>query len=95
MIGANSLIFANKTVKDIILEDELKNMLGKSFINILSGEKAAGYSYGYLTEEFLRVNIPFNCSNLYLCGPPPMMDAVINNLKTIGISSQSITMEKM
>lgn len=95
MIGANFLIFANKTVKDIILNEELKNILGTSFVNILSAEKAAGYSFGYLTEEFLRVNIPYNCSNFYLCGPPPMMDSVVNNLKAIGISRQSIIMEKM
>lgn len=94
-IGNNLLIFANKTVNDIILENEFSNMLGKSFINILSGEKAPGYSYGYITESFLRANIPHNCRNFYLCGPPIMMEAVIKNLSAMGINGQSITMEKM
>jgi ferredoxin-NADP reductase len=94
-IGNNLLIFANKTVKDIILENELKLLLGNSFVNILSGEKATGYSYGLITEEFLKKNIPALSGNYYLCGPPPMMEAVIKILKTIGISEQSITMEKM
>jgi ferredoxin-NADP reductase len=94
-IGNNLLIFANKTVKDIILENELKLLLGNSFVNILSGEKAKGYSYGLITEEFLKKNIPALSGNYYLCGPPPMMEAVIKILKTIGISEQSITMEKM
>jgi ferredoxin-NADP reductase len=94
-IGRNFLIFANKTVKDIILENELKLLLGNSFINILSGEKVNGYAYGYLTEEFLKKIIPANTSNYYLCGPPPMMEAVIKQLMAIGITERSITMEKM
>jgi len=94
-IGNNLLIFANRTIKDIILENEFKNMLGKSFINILSGEKAPGYAYGFIDESFLRAQIPVNCKKFYLCGPPQMMEAVIKNLSAIGISGQSITMEKM
>jgi ferredoxin-NADP reductase len=94
-IGANVLIFANKTKKDIILEMELKLLLGNSFVNILSGEKANGYSYGLITEEFLKANIPAHSSNYYLCGPPPMMEAVIKQLLALGIRQQSITMEKM
>jgi ferredoxin-NADP reductase len=94
-IGNNFLIFANKTVKDIILETELKLLLGTSFVNILSDEKANGYSYGYITEEFLKQNIPAHCDNYYLCGPPPMMEAVIKQLMSIGISEKFITMEKM
>jgi hypothetical protein len=94
-IGSNFLIFANKTVKDIILEKELKLLLGDSFVNVLSGEKANGYSYGLITEEFLKQNIPARTGNYYLCGPPPMMEAVIKQLIAIGVSEQSITMEKM
>jgi len=94
-IGSNFLIFANKTVKDIILENELKLLLGKSFVNILSGEKASGYSFGTINKEFLKKIIPARTSNYYLCGPPPMMEAVIKQLTAIGISEQAITMEKM
>jgi ferredoxin-NADP reductase len=94
-IGSNFLIFANKTAKDIILENELKLLLGNSFVNILSGEKVSGYSYGLINEEFLKKTIPGHTSNYYLCGPPPMMEAVIKQLTAIGVSEQSITMEKM
>ena len=34
-IGNNMLVFANKTKADIILENEFKELLGDSFINIL------------------------------------------------------------
>ena len=94
-IGGNILVFANKTKEDIILESELRWLLGDSFIPILSDEKSEGYPYGFITEEFLQENIPLNLKNYYLCGPPPMMDAVIEHLGSLGISSGSITMEKM
>jgi len=94
-IHNNVLIFANKTKNDIILKGELKKMLGKSFINILSGEKETGYASGYITRKFLEENIPENCSNFYLCGPPPMMAAVLKELSDLGISEKNIIMEPM
>lgn len=94
-IGSNMLIFANKTKEDIILESELKWLLGDSFINILSDEKAVGYSHGIITEEFLKANIPLHFKNFYLCGPPPMMEVVLKQLSNLGIKENSITMEKI
>ena len=94
-IGSNMLIFANKTKEDIILESELKWLLGDSFINILSEERSEGYAFGFITDEFLKTNIPALQINYYLCGPPPMMDAVLRQLANLGINQNSITMESM
>ena len=94
-IGSNMLIFANKTREDIILESELKWLLGDSFINILSEERSQGYSFGFITEEFLKTNIPALQINYYLCGPPPMMNTVLRHLGDLGISQSSIIMESM
>ena len=54
-IAGNTLIFANKTQADIILENELKNLPGLEFINILSDEQADGYYHGRISEEFLNI----------------------------------------
>jgi ferredoxin-NADP reductase len=94
-ISDNILIFANKTKEDIINECELRNLLGKGFINILSDEKAEGYYHGKIDEDFLKSNLPVFFKNFYLCGPPPMMDSVLLHLKNLGVSSESIIMEKM
>lgn len=94
-IEGNILIFANKTKKDIILESELKRLLGNSFINILSDEKLEGYSFGFITEKFLKVNIPQHFNNFYLCGPPPMMETILKHLSSLGVREDLITMEKM
>jgi ferredoxin-NADP reductase len=92
-ISGNTLIFANKTKADIILEDELRSLLGNAFINILSDERADGYFHGIISEDFLKVNIGYSGRNFYLCGPPPMMDAVKKQLANLGVGENSITLE--
>src|ERR1019366_5292638 len=75
-IGNNKLIFANKTKSDIILEEEFKKLLGNNFINILSDEKVQGYANGKITEDFIKTNSHGINKLFYLCGPPPMMEAI-------------------
>lgn len=92
-VVGNILVFANKTKADIILEEEFKELLGKDFINILSDEMAEGYFHGMINEDFLKSHIADLNSNFYVCGPPPMMDAVLKQLGNIGVSGRSITLE--
>jgi len=93
-IGGNKLIFANKMKDDIILAKEFKSLLGDNFINILSDEKTDEYAYGQITEYFLNANIDCIDRQFYLCGPPPMMEAVQKQLSDLGIRKEAITIEK-
>jgi ferredoxin-NADP reductase len=92
-ISGNMLLFANKTKADVILEGELKSMLGKSFINILSEEKTDGYFNGFISKDFLKANIDDFDQNFYVCGPPRMMDMVLKQLSELGVEKQSVTLE--
>ena len=92
-IGNNKLIFANKTKADIILEDEFRNMLGDSFINILSEEQAEGYHYGMISEDFLAKICNDFSRQFYVCGPPPMMKVVLKQLNNLGVGKNAITVE--
>lgn len=94
-IGNNVLLFANKTKADIILENELAEMLGSNFIPILSEEKANGHHNGMITEEFLKNQIKSFNQQFYLCGPPPMMDAVLKQLANLGVAEDLITKESV
>jgi ferredoxin-NADP reductase len=93
MIKGNLLVFANKTKADIINESEFKKMLGKAFINILSDEKVKGCFHGMITEDFLKANITDFNQQFYVCGPPPMITAVIKQLKMLGVEKKSIITE--
>jgi ferredoxin-NADP reductase len=92
-IGNNKLIFANKTQDDIILAEEFNTLLGKNFINILSDEKADGYAHGQITESFLKAHINDSTKNVYVCGPPPMMDAIEKQLANLKIDRKLIVKE--
>ena len=92
-IANNKLIFANKKKEDIILEDKFKFMLGKNFINILSDEKSDGYAQGLITEEFLKTHISESNKYIYVCGPPPMMDAIEKQLDHLKIDKKHIIKE--
>lgn len=92
-IGNNKLIFANKNKGDIILENEFKKLLGKNFINILSDEKADGYAHGQITEGFLKTHLNDSTKNVYICGPPPMMDAIEKQLANLKIDKKQIIKE--
>lgn len=92
-VAGNQLLFANKTRADIILENEFRKMLGNNFLNILSDEKADGYYHGYINEEFLKAAVPDLNTNFYVCGPPPMMKAILAQLDSLGVGKNSITLE--
>ncbi len=92
-IGNNKLIFANKTKADIIHEEEFKKLLGNNFINILSDEKVNGYANGQITEDFIKANSDGINKIFYLCGPPPMMDAIEKQLANLQVSEKLIIKE--
>ena len=93
LVGNNKLIFANKTKADIIHEKELHELLGDHFINVLSDEQAGGYEHGFITETILKKHISGNEQYFYLCGPPPMMDAVQKQLAALHINPEHIVTE--
>jgi len=94
-VGSNRLLYANKTRADIILEKEFKTILGTNFINILSEERVAGYANGQITENFISTNNGGKNRKYYVCGPPGMMDAVLEQLSKLGVADNCIISEKI
>lgn len=90
----NKLIFANKTKADIILKDELNDMLGKHFINILSEEDTGKYAHGHIDKNFLKSHILNLQQKFYICGPEPMIKSVVKDLKDIGVDDENIIVEE-
>lgn len=93
--GDNKLIFANKTKEDIILAREFENILDNNFINILSDEEVNGYAHGLITEEFLKPHIKNSIKYVYMCGPPPMMEAIEKQLKNLNVDEKLIVKEEI
>jgi ferredoxin-NADP reductase len=92
-LGNNRLIFANKTIADIVLRDELQTMLGDKFINILSDEKTEQYANGMVSEAFIKSSGADLDSYFYVCAPPPMMDAVGKQLAALKVPEERVIQE--
>jgi cytochrome-b5 reductase len=93
-LAGNSLIFSNKTRGDVILEQELRAYLGDRCILTLSRESNPAYENRKVDEAFLREKIADFSQPFYLCGPPPMVDAVTETLRKLGASPDNVVFEQ-
>ena len=93
-LGNNTLLFSNKTKKDIILADEFSAMLGDRFINTLTDEEVQGYDHHRIDEKYLKQKINNNFDqHFYICGPDAMVKDIHSILKNVGGEKAIVTVE--
>jgi ferredoxin-NADP reductase len=92
-LDKNTLLFSNKTHKDIILKDEFSAMLGNRFINTLTQENMPGYDHHVIDEEYLKQKIQDFDQQFYICGPDKMVKDIHETLKKLTGKDQLITVE--
>lgn len=93
-IGNNKLIFANKKYEDIIEREYFEKLLGENMINVLSDEDKKGYEKGFINKDIIKkAQEEGKNQYIYLCGPPKMMDAVLEELKDLGVEDKYIVKE--
>jgi ferredoxin-NADP reductase len=61
--------------------------------NILSDEKVDGYAHGQITEDFIKDYIRDPKKNIYIYGPPPMMEAIEKFLSNLHVDKKMIIKE--
>jgi ferredoxin-NADP reductase len=93
-LGNNKLIFSNKTDADIILEDEFTKMLGSNFINIITRQDNTRYTKGYINKDFLQQHITDFSQPFYVCGPDAFTANILDALKELGASAETLVFEK-
>ena len=93
-LGGNKLIFANKAKRDIILREELEDMLGDNFVNVLSEEKTDEYLQGFVTLELIKNEVKDINRYFYLCGPPVMMEKLLGYLGELKVDKKFIIKEE-
>lgn len=90
----NVLVFCNKEQKDIILERELRELLGENCIFTLTREEAPGYEKGHVDKKFLESKIGnLDDKKFYLCGPLKMVDSLKEEVSQIKNNSEDIVFE--
>jgi cytochrome-b5 reductase len=93
-LAGNSLIFANKTRDDVILEKELRAYLGDRCILTLSREQNPAHENRRVDETLLREKIADFNQPFYLCGPPPMVEALTGTLRKLGANPDNVVFEQ-
>ncbi|RKF13960.1 flavodoxin reductase [Roseovarius spongiae] len=91
-LEGSTLLFANKTEADIIWRDYFESMTGLRTAFVVD-ESSGDVPEGRLDRDFLDRFVGSD-SRCYLCGPPPMMDAVRTALHDLGVEDSRIVEEK-
>ncbi len=89
------LLYANRKQEDKALHKELATLIPRT-THILSAEKTAppNHELGYIDEEKLTRLVPdVSEREVYLCGPKPMMDAILSILTHLCVPKKQIHFE--
>lgn len=89
-MGDNVLMYANKKEEDIILREELNELLGDKFTNVLSREVSDSCEYGKIDKEFLKSRITDTSIFYYVCGPESFNDNIKEYLLSLGVDEDKI-----
>ena len=92
-LDGNSLIFSNKEEKDIIYKNNLESWLGQQVSFALSKQDKEDYHYGHVDKDYLKNKNLDTSKFVYLCGPPPMMEAITADLYALGLPKANLVTE--
>ena len=92
-LKGNKLFFSNKEARDIILEKEIRQMLGDDLILTLTREDAKGYERGRISQEMIQKHVENLDQNFYICGPDPFVLDLKNKLEKMGVKQENIVAE--
>ena len=87
------LIFSNSTEQDIILRQEFEGMDGLECLFTVTDQDDSPLARGMVDQDFLKTHLDDFSQEFYVCGPPKMIDAVTDDLKSLGADPDSVTLE--
>jgi ferredoxin-NADP reductase len=93
-LKGNRLIFANRTVNDIILKEELERMLGENVAFIVTQEADSGSKPHKIDRAYLQTNVADFSKYFYLCGPDKMVAELSEILVGLGAKPDAVVFEK-
>ncbi|SPJ23116.1 FAD-binding oxidoreductase [Palleronia abyssalis] len=88
-----TLIYSNKTERDIILRSEWESMSGLKTVFTVTDEDSAAVETGMIDEGFLKKHLDGLDQRFYLCGPKQMVNDIRDALKRIGVDEDNIVTE--
>lgn len=91
------LIYGNRSFDEIVFREELEGLEEDndwlSVEHVLSDEERDGFRSGFVDEEVLKEEM-IEDSEIFLCGPPPMMEAVLEALDNLDVERSKVHLER-
>jgi ferredoxin-NADP reductase len=89
-VSGNRLIFSNKTKGDIILPNYWEQLLDENYHPVLT-EKESGKR---VDKDFLKKLDLKEDEQIYLCGPPAMVEDLTEACKALGLDTNNVVLEE-
>jgi ferredoxin-NADP reductase len=93
-LAGNTLLFSNKTVRDIILRHEFEAMKGLRCVFTLTDEPDATLEDRRIDRAFLQNHVADFGQHFYVCGPKQMVEDLKAHLQTLGASADAVVFEQ-
>ncbi|MEO8795508.1 MAG: FAD-binding oxidoreductase [Daejeonella sp.] len=93
-ISGDSLIYCNQMYSDVILENELRFILGDQLNLVFTRQNIIGFREKRIDETYLKQTIRNFNQHFYVCGPKEFVEDIIKMLADMGISAQTIVFEE-
>ncbi|MBE3638761.1 ferredoxin reductase domain-containing protein [Mangrovicoccus algicola] len=91
--GEMTLILADRDWSSLILRDEWHRARDLKTVFVLAEEDREGCESGHVTRALLERHGVTAETRVYLCGPPPMEEAVTEALEQIGVDPEGLVRE--
>lgn len=93
-LEGHSLIYSNKTSKDVVLKEEFEKMLHGNFFTVFTRERIIGFLDKRIDEDYLKSTIRNFNQKFYLCGPEKFVKDLEAMFLNLGAQPESIIIEK-
>ncbi|KAA8609751.1 flavodoxin reductase [Salipiger aestuarii] len=93
-LDGNTLIFSNKSERDIILRDDFDKMPGLKTVYLVTDEPDSPLYRGQIDAALLKQHVSPDRDTCYVCGPSPMLDDISADLKSFGVPEDRIVTEQ-
>lgn len=93
-LEGNTLIFANRTAKDVILKDELSALLSDHFISVVEASNDPAEPPKFIDRELLRPYVGEQDQFYYICGPEGFTNKITGYLSDLGVDKSQIIIEE-
>jgi ferredoxin-NADP reductase len=91
-LTGNTLFFANRKENDIFLHDELKQLFGENYVDILS-EAIPPQEPSFIEMKMLKEEVMKGTDLFYVCGPDKFIEIMVENLMSLGVRKSHIVIE--